>query len=287
MKPWRFDDARNAALALQPDWADYCISLDLDERLQPGWRAGLEAAWTMGITRPLYRYVWDWRPDGSPGIVFLRDHAHTRYGYRWRHPVHEVLEPVPGFSEIPFTVPGMEVHHYGDPAKDRSSYLGLLELAVKEDPTDDRNRHYLAREYLFRGAWDKAEDNFRIHLHLDKAVWRPERAASMRYLAQVIMLRRADYAGGPEEAEGWLLRGAAEAPERRESWLALALHYLTTGRPVLAAQVALRGTEITERSLDYITDPQCWDGTLEALAGQRVEFVDELDDQEPVSSEGG
>jgi SAM-dependent methyltransferase len=39
IKPWRFDDARNAALSLVPADADICVSLDLDEILQPGWRA--------------------------------------------------------------------------------------------------------------------------------------------------------------------------------------------------------------------------------------------------------
>ena len=30
INPWRFDDARNAALALVPADADYCIILDMD-----------------------------------------------------------------------------------------------------------------------------------------------------------------------------------------------------------------------------------------------------------------
>ena len=42
--PWRFDDARNASLALLPEDADVCICLDLDEVLCPGWREALEAA---------------------------------------------------------------------------------------------------------------------------------------------------------------------------------------------------------------------------------------------------
>ena len=31
--PWRFDDARNAALSLIPKDIDICVSLDLDEEL--------------------------------------------------------------------------------------------------------------------------------------------------------------------------------------------------------------------------------------------------------------
>jgi len=42
IKPWRFDDARNASLAVIPSDIDYCIALDLDEVLLPGWREELE-----------------------------------------------------------------------------------------------------------------------------------------------------------------------------------------------------------------------------------------------------
>ena len=47
IKPWRFDDARNAALALVPSDADYCVIMDMDEALKrfedkPWVKAGLE-----------------------------------------------------------------------------------------------------------------------------------------------------------------------------------------------------------------------------------------------------
>ena len=45
IKPWRFDDARNAALALIPSDADYCIIMDMDEILIPGWREELQKAY--------------------------------------------------------------------------------------------------------------------------------------------------------------------------------------------------------------------------------------------------
>src|SRR5215467_10713693 len=51
IRPWRFDDARNAALALVPPDIDICVSLDLDEVLTAGWRARIEAAWSPGTTR--------------------------------------------------------------------------------------------------------------------------------------------------------------------------------------------------------------------------------------------
>ena len=90
--PWRFDVARNRSLELVPEEADICVCTDLDEILRPGWRVALEAAWTKNTKRARYRYTWNFNPDGSEGVVFWTDKIHARHGFRWVHPVHEVLE---------------------------------------------------------------------------------------------------------------------------------------------------------------------------------------------------
>ena len=92
ISPWRFDVARNRSLELVPEEADICVCTDLDEVLRPGWRAALEAAWTENTRRARYRYTWNFNPDGSEGVVFWTDKIHARHGFRWVHPVHEVLE---------------------------------------------------------------------------------------------------------------------------------------------------------------------------------------------------
>jgi glycosyltransferase involved in cell wall biosynthesis len=74
VSPWRFDDARNAALAALPIDIDMCISLDMDEVITPNWRAPLEAAWERGVTRPRYKHIWSWNEDGTPGLEFSYDH---------------------------------------------------------------------------------------------------------------------------------------------------------------------------------------------------------------------
>lgn len=92
VEPWRFDTARNRSLELVPEDADICVCTDLDEVFHPGWRAALEAAWTDGTTQAVYRYTWNFNADGSEGTVFWIEKIHARRGYRWTHPVHEVLE---------------------------------------------------------------------------------------------------------------------------------------------------------------------------------------------------
>src|SRR5258708_33154724 len=55
IRPWRFDDARNAAMALIPADVDVCCTMDMDRFLEPGWRAKLEAAWAPETAAPYSR----------------------------------------------------------------------------------------------------------------------------------------------------------------------------------------------------------------------------------------
>ena len=90
IKPWRFDDARNAALALLPGDIDVCVSLDLDTVLHPGWREALETAWLPGVNHIYYSEIWGRTADGAPRR-FLNNRVHTRHGFRWVSPCHEYL----------------------------------------------------------------------------------------------------------------------------------------------------------------------------------------------------
>ena len=76
------------------------------------------------------------------------------------------------------------MNHYPDKTKSRSSYLTLLELSVEEDPEDDRNMHYLGREYMYYSKWDECIKTLKKHLELKSATWKDERAASMSFIAR-------------------------------------------------------------------------------------------------------
>jgi glycosyltransferase involved in cell wall biosynthesis len=181
IKPFRFDDARNVALALLPSDIDCVVSLDMDEIMVPGWRAILEDAFKPDTTRLTYRYVWSWI-NGQPNLTYMGDKITARHSHRWRHPVHEVLSPT--IPEVVATTQHTLIEHHPDGSKSRGSYFDLLKLAVQEDPTDDRNAHYLAREYFYRRQYAEAIQEFQRHLSLPRALWKPERAASMSYMAK-------------------------------------------------------------------------------------------------------
>ena len=252
--PWRFDTARNRSLALVPEDVDVCVCTDLDEAFRPGWRAALERAWTEGAVQASYRYTWSFRPDGSEDTVFWSEKIHARHGWRWVHPVHEVLERLPGFpAGSRVLAQGVQLDHHPDPAKSRGQYLPLLELSVAEAPNDDRNTHYLGREYLYYGRWDDCIRTLKRHLSLPSAVWADERCASMRYIARAYVQK-----GERAEARRWLWRAIGEAPHLREPWMEQAwLRYEAEewDGVVFLCRAALA---IAERPQTYICEGWAW-----------------------------
>jgi tetratricopeptide (TPR) repeat protein len=246
IKPWRFDDARNASLACLPNDIDYCIALDMDEVLIDGWREALEAVPTQ-TTRPRYKYTWNWNEDGSPGLQYGGDKIHSRHGYRWKHPVHEVMV-TDRIAEVQNWI-DLEIHHHADSTKPRSQYMPLLAQSVKEDPLDDRNAFYYARELFFYGKVEESIEEFKRHLSLPRAVWKPERAASMRYIAKM--------SNGIEKEE-WLKRAVREAPDRREAYVDLAEFYYKTQSWDACLDVAENALDIGEKPLEYLCEEYAW-----------------------------
>ena len=254
ISPWRFDTARNRSLELVPDDADICVCTDIDEYFHPGWRRLLEEAWKPGTTRAAYRYTWNFNPDGSEGYVFWTEKAHSRHGYVWTHPVHEVLSWVgEGQEGGKVYVEGMQLDHRADNSKSRSQYLPLLEQSVLEDPDDDRNMHYLGREYYFHSMWDEAIITLKRHLLLPKATWRDERCASMRYIARCYAAK-----GDMGEAKRWLIRAVAEAPHLREPYLELAERMYEERNWDAVAALCRDALKITERPRTYICEAEAW-----------------------------
>lgn len=254
VSPWRFDVARNRSLELVDEDADLCVCTDLDEVFRPGWRKALETAWTPRAGQAAYRYTWSFTPDGQEDCVFWIEKIHRRHGYRWTHPVHEVLawmgEGDPGPT---VWAEGVQLDHHPDPGKSRGQYLPLLELAVAEAPEDDRNMHYLGREYLFYGRWDDCIRTLKRHLALPTARWGDERAASMRYIAQAYRQK-----GQPDQARSWYLRSIAEAPHLREPLMDLArmLYDREDWEGVLT--FTAWALELRERPRTYLTQTEDW-----------------------------
>jgi len=251
IKPWRFDAARNAAMALCPRDA-VLLSLDLDEVIaEPDWPERLRENWN-GANRGRYTYVWDHRPDGTPGHRFIYDKLHSP-DFEWYLPCHELLRPRNNhveerWSDIPITV-----HHYPDGSKSRSGYLPLLAKGADAHPDNDRLAHYYGRELFFHSRWEEAIVQLERHVHMPQATWADERCASMMLLA-----RCHAQAGRNAEAESWHMRACGEAPRLREPWLEAARFYLACNRFPMAFAMAKRALQIQQRTDSYIVRAESW-----------------------------
>ena len=253
IKPWRFDIARNKSLELLPDDTDICVCTDLDEIFEPGWRKKLEKAWINGTTRAYYNYNWS-LDNNKPLVNFYIEKIHLRKGYKWTHPVHEILEY--NGKEQKIIIDSITLNHYPDSNKSRSSYLPLLELSVKEDPLDDRNMHYLGREYMYYHKYNEAIDTLIKHLNLKTATWKDERCASMRFISRCYKnMNRYD------EAKLWLHKAIHEAPYLRDPYIEMAiLNYdLKNWKKVI--YYTLKALKIKSHPKTYINEIFSFDST--------------------------
>lgn len=262
ISPWRFDHARNAALALVPAEADVCVSLDVDEVMEPGWRDEVERLWTDGVTR--IRYLFDW----SNGVQFASEKIHARSGYYWKFPCHENLVPDVRTVEQMAVTDKLLVRHLPDPTKSRGQYLDLLRVGAHEFPSDPRTAFYYGRELFFRAAWQDAIRELSRYLELPSALWKDERSSVMGLIAKSFRAL-----SDKNQAGGWFRRAVAEAPHRREAWVDLSAfaHDVEAWDECLSA--AEHALSITEGRQTWLVDPQAWGSKpydLAAVASYRL-----------------
>lgn len=268
--PWRFDVARNISLDLLPNDTDICVCCDLDEVFEEGWRKKLEKIWKNNTTRLKYNYNWSLDENNKPLVNFYIEKIHCRNGYKWVNPVHEVLQY--NGQENVITSNEITVNHYPDREKSRSNYLPLLELAVNEDPNNDRNVHYLGREYMYYKKWDKCIDTLIKHLSLKSATWKDERSASMRFISRsYINLKRYD------EAKFWLDKAIEETPYLRDPYVERAMLEYKLKNYNEMIYYCNKALEIKEHTKSYINEIFSWNYTIYDLLSIAHFFIGNYD----------
>ena len=279
---WSFAVARNDLREMLPDNDAWLINLDLDEVFVPDWRRHLDPV-PLIVNRPRYDYDWNWtqpvfkengeydieatRATKSVGLSYRGDKIVRRHSHKWVNRVHEVNvaleEERQGWT-------GLRIQHFADNSKPRSSYLPLLLLDVEENPENDRNTYYAARELMYYGRTEESIAMFKRHLSLKSATWDAERAFSMRYIAKQSPV-------GSHEREQWLLRAVAEWSHGRECWVELAQHYQDVKNWVGMFDAANRALSITNRGDLYLTEAIMWGWLphdLLALASAQLGMMD-------------
>ena len=272
-KNFRFDEARNMSLDMVPKDYDICVCTDLDEVFEPGWRTNLENIWNDSVTRCAYNYNWSLDENNKPLVNFYTEKIHSRNDYIWTHPVHEILTYIGKGIEKKVTTDEITLNHFPDKSKSRDQYLKLLELSVKECPEDDRNLHYLGREYMYYGMWNDSIDTLIKHLSLPSATWKDERCASMRFISRCYQnLKRFD------EAKMWLDKAISEAPYLRDPYVERAfLEYnLKNWNEVI--KFCNDALKIKSHNKTYINETFSWDSTIYDLLSISYYNIGNIDD---------
>ena len=141
--------------------------------------------------------------------------------------------------------------------KSRKQYLKLLELSVQEDPTNDRNMHYLGREYMYYKKWNKSIDTLIKHLNLKSSTWNEERCASMRFISRCyIALKRYD------EARMWLDKAINECKDSRDPYTERMLLEYSLNNYNEAIYYGKEALKIKEKKLSYINEISSWNETI-------------------------
>jgi glycosyltransferase involved in cell wall biosynthesis len=248
IKPWRFDTARNVALALLPDDIDMCVSLDMDEVISEGWRESLEQTTGNQITYVFYN-------DEN----FVNNRIHARHGFMWKFLMHEGV--VPDRTEmIDEFSPGIEVTHVPDREKTRTQYLQLLKDALEENPNIGRFYRYLTKALEAEGQFEEAEKYYLRVLNIPNL---PNEDAANVYktLSKII----------PEKSGEYLLLCLQTAPHRREPYYYIAKWYEEHERWEDCITWCEAALEVDKITVDVFKDNDAWGESMLKLYNKAKE----------------
>lgn len=258
VNPWRFDDARNTALYLMPPDIDVCISIDADEMMDSGWYHSLSQEIDHDLNntgKPADRYhhrfktIWDWDKESINISEHWHERIHSRHGYKWKLPVHEVLVKCDRSPEVVKFLSNILMIQKPDTSKNRGSYLPLLEISVKEDPKIWKTFSFLAGEYINVGRYDDAKKSIEHAISI-----KDSDKAYLSYQLSSMYQKVQDFDFAIIEMNN----ACKFAPNVREYMVYLAAIYFSMERISDAIITLDRASKITERTFGYEYNPIAW-----------------------------
>lgn len=257
IKPWRFDKARNESLKLVPSDANILVCTDFDEFFEDGWSNILRENWKENYNRCHYHYAWSHNSIGEPQDVFVYDKIHSP-GYKWIFPVHEVLDKIDKSApEEVFDVgENIYLHHVRDTTKDRSNYLALLELSVKENPNEPHCQMIYARELMILERYDEALIELLKVLDMDEVYNNDRRDVLIDTYGKIgdIYLIKQDY----DSALWYYRKFMSICNNHREPYFCMAEAYNHMGLYTMAIAMVDAGVKFSKRMYDWIERKDNW-----------------------------
>ena len=254
IRPWRFDTARNEALALVPHDVDVCVSVDMDERLETGWKNKLKTEWSGNLGRTVHIDEWADEDCTIPSIKARHVRLHTRHNCEWSRPVHEVLGPCRGIEPV-FCDTSILIKHYQKGG--HRNYAPMLENIIFIDPNNGDAHIQLAAEYHQKNRLDEALSAYRRFIAVidgdELEVVRFRRAFAWIGIAQCL-----HGLGRPDEMFRAFLSAIAAEPNCREAWTHFAHVAMQLNNAPLAYGAAMTAHRI-QQPLHYMPiEAACW-----------------------------
>ncbi|RNB87200.1 hypothetical protein EDM56_16100 [Brevibacillus fluminis] len=248
--PFRFDDARNTCLSLVSPEIDLCVALHANETLMEGWRDLLAAHWT--YESPRYRYMVKKIGPEQRFTVKWHDWIHSRRGYTWKLPIHEVLQP--NDPEQVTSIADLWVYRKEHNRRSHENDIPMLEQSLKEFGNYWKTWSYLAAEYMHNNRQMEALQA------VNRALALPGNDSAYLYQLQFSIFREL---GSVDQALLSLNNAISHLPNRREPHYIKAMYMHQLGRH-LEAFLALKEAETkTERVFDDHDHPAAWDEEFE------------------------
>ena len=229
-----FADARNFAMSCAKN--DFVCTPDCDEAWTTLNIDRINELIDQGYEKMLVDFVFAHNADGTPAVAFANDARFAdRRKVKWVGIIHETQFGNPKMTRLTKDVAYLE--HWQNRETDRSKYLSGLAWACYEEPENDRNSHYFARELMYRGYLRSAIREFERHIAMDK--WADERMQSMVYKGNCH-----EILGEGDLAMDCWNRAVLISGNRREPFIKLAQYWRANNSPVRVAAYAAAALQI-------------------------------------------
>lgn len=254
--PFNFSTARNFCLNQVPADAEYCVYLDLDERLEEGWIDKLRTILTHRPTHVTMQMVNGRDSSGNPSSTYYQTRCHRRDGYDWKYPCHEILQCHIPNGDKSVISSDIVVEHFPDATKGRD-YLDLLKLGVEDYPDDQRALYYYGRELYYKGQYELAIEILDRACFAKDLWWDKQAASSMKHIAMC-----ASSLGDQKMAETYFLRYLSYSTDEAEAWFDVAQYYYDLKQYHMALGYAKRCINLAQTQTKpnnfLFRDLSCW-----------------------------
>lgn len=211
-----------------PDCDEIFTKFDIDK---------LDETIANGFEQLEYEFVFSHDGNGNPVIKFRHCKFYNRKKLKWTGVVHEVLTGEANRIYLGEDV--IKLEHYQNEKTNRSGYLKGLAVDCYQNPNNDRNSHYLAREMMYGGRNRSAIKEFLRHISMGG--WGTEASQSMLHVGDCYKTL-----GELDEMLKWYSK-SIDKEIRREPFMRLAEYYFNKNmhqQVVAYAEAALSITQL-------------------------------------------